>query len=82
MKEWRIDFHDKCNETRDYFSVPSPGKTPIGPEKTAEYLALGLFHEVKSIPCEDPPGFRKDECVAYFKYLVDNYGNYPDVGGF
>lgn len=56
-----------------------PGQTPIGPAKTAEYLATGLFKEVKSVPCDDPPGFRKDECVAYFQYLVDYWGNYPDL---
>ncbi|CAD7945776.1 unnamed protein product [Amoebophrya sp. A25] len=54
-------------------------KTPIGEEKTKQYLATGLFTAVKSIPCDDLPGFRRDECVAYLKYLVDYYDNYPDL---
>ncbi len=55
-----------------------PGKTPIGDEKTQEYMKSGLFKEIISVPCSDPEGFRQDECIAYAKYLYERYDSYPD----
>lgn len=55
------------------------GSSPISKEKEAEFMKLGLFAEIKSIPLPDPEGFRKDECAAYLDHLVTHYDNLPDV---
>eukprot|EP00392_Amoebophrya_sp_AT5.2_P002960 g2965.t1 len=55
-----------------------PGGLCASDGESIAIKALGRL-EVKSVPCDDPVGFRRDECVAYLKYLSENYGNYPDL---
>lgn len=43
----------------------------------AEEEDLGEW-KIRTVDLPDPPGFRKDECVAFLEYLTSHHGNYPD----
>ncbi|CAD7952234.1 unnamed protein product [Amoebophrya sp. A120] len=68
----------RTNEVEITLLIYDKCQTPIGEEKTELYMSSKLFHEVKSVPCDDPVGFRRDECVAYLQYLVEYYDKFPD----